>query len=138
VRPRPDTADRSSRSLLAAVLVAILVAGCAGATETPPPAAFTPPPAKSVTPGPSASEIPGSPVAGIVTSVDASGLTQVKGFTLRSVAGEDLTFAMGTLENGDEFPPGHLTEHMASADPILVYFRASDGKLVVYRLEDAP
>jgi hypothetical protein len=124
--------------MLLAVLVAILVVGCAAVGETPPPAAFTPPPAASVTPGPSASETPGSPVAGIVTSVDSSGLTQVKGFTLRSVAGEDLTFVMGTLENGDEFPPGHLAEHMASADPILVFFRPTDGKLVVYRLEDAP
>ncbi len=44
---------------------------------------------------------------------------------------------IGTLENGDEFPPGHLAEHLAAAAPILVYFRVQDGKLVVYRLEDA-
>ncbi len=35
------------------------------------------------------------------------------------------------------FAPGHLTEHMASAAPVLVFFKVVDGKLVVYRLEDA-
>ena len=62
----------------------------------------------------------------------------VKGFSLRTVDGDDLTFVLGTLENGADFPPGHLTEHMTSADPILVYFRVENGALVVYKLDDAP
>jgi hypothetical protein len=121
------------------IALALVVAACGGAAETPPAAAFTPPPRTSSSAEPSASEeVPGSPIAGIVTAVDSAGLSQVKGFTLRTVGGEDLKFVLGTLENGTEFPPGHLAEHMAAADPILVYFRPENGALVVYRLEDAP
>ena len=128
---------RSAAGLLA--VLALVVAACGGAAETPPGAAFTPPPRSSSSAGPTASEeVPESPVAGVVTAVDSAGLDQVKGFTLHTVAGEDLAFVLGTLENGDEFPPGHLAEHMAAADPILVFFRPDSGKLVVYRLEDAP
>ena len=81
--------------------------------------------------------VPDSPVAGIVLSVDSSGLNDVRGFTLRSNSGETLTFVIGQLENGDEFPPGHLAEHMAAASPILVFFREENGELVVFRIEDA-
>ena len=121
------------------IALAVVVVACAGAAETPPSAAFTPPPRTSSSAEPSASEeVPGSPIAGVVTAVDSAGLSEVKGFTLRTVGGEDLKFVLGTLENGTEFPPGHLAEHMAAADPILVYFRPENGALVVYRLEDAP
>jgi hypothetical protein len=120
------------------VVVALVVAACGGAAETPPGAAFTPPPRTTSSAEPSASDVPESPIAGTVTAVDSAGLSQVKGFTLHSVGGDDLTFVLGTLENGNEFPPGHLAEHMAAADPILVFFRPENGKLVVYRLEDAP
>ncbi len=131
---------------LAVVLVVLgsLAAACSGAAETPPNAAFTPPPrssdvpATAASPGPlDSADLPESPVAGVVTSIDATSLTNVKGFTLRTTTGDDLTFVIGTLENGDEFPPGHLAEHLAAAAPILVYFRVQDGKLVAYRLEDA-
>jgi hypothetical protein len=81
--------------------------------------------------------IPDSPVAGIVTAVDSSGLDQVRGFTLLTNEGETIQFTMGQLENGDEFPPGHLKEHQATAAPVLVFFRQQNGELVVYRIEDA-
>ena len=138
-RPGPVTG-------LAVVLLVLgsLAAACGTATDTPPGAAFTPPPrssdvpATAGSPGPvDSADLPESPVAGVVTSVDATSLTEVKGFTLRTTTGDDLTFVIGTLENGDEFPPGHLAEHLAAAAPILVYFRVQDGKLVAYRLEDA-
>jgi len=121
------------------LVLGVVAAACGEAAETPPSAAFTPPPRTSSTPGSSTlGDLPESPLAGIVTSVDSAGLSEVKGFTLRTVAGDDLTFVLGTLENGSEFPPGRLAEHMAAADPILVYFRPENGALVVYRLEDAP
>ena len=44
---------------------------------------------------------------------------------------------VGTLENGVEFPPGHLAEHLASSSPLRVFFRPEGDRLVVYRLEDA-
>jgi hypothetical protein len=127
--------------ILASVLViALLAVACSsGAAVTPPTGGFTPAPASSELPGASASAtIPNSPVAGVVTSVDAVALDQVHGFTLTSAGGQELTFVIGTLENGDEFPPGHLKEHMASVTPILVSFKRENGALVVYRLEDAP
>jgi hypothetical protein len=127
--------------IIAAVLaIALLAAACGqGVAATPPTGGLTPAPASSAAPGASASPtVPNSPVAGVVTSVDAVALDQVRGFKLTSAGGQDLAFVIGTLENGDEFPPGHLKEHMASATPILVYFRQEKGALVAYRLEDAP
>lgn len=130
----------SARSVAAALAVVLLAAACSqGTAATPPTGGLTPAPVVSSVPGASASAtIPNSPVAGVITSVDAVALDQVHGFTLTSAGGQDLTFVIGKLENGDEFPPGHLKEHMASATPILVYFRQENGALVVYRVEDAP
>ena len=51
--------------------------------------------------------------------------------------GRELEFAIGTLENGAEFPPGHLAEHQALASPIRVWYRTEDDALVAFRLEDA-
>ena len=113
------------------------VAACSGSDETPPPAAFTPAPTSTTGSGAASQDAPESPIAGIVTSVDATGLTQVKGFTLRTATGQDLTFVIGTLDDPVDFPAGHLTEHMAAAAPILVFFKVVDGQLVVYHLEDA-
>jgi hypothetical protein len=81
--------------------------------------------------------VPRSPVAGVVTSIDSKGLDKVSGFTLRTRSGIDLTFVIGQLDNGADFPPGHLAEHQASLVPILVWFKSEGGKLVVYHLEDA-
>jgi hypothetical protein len=136
----PVGAARRSAALglAGAVVLGLVLAACGAAGDTPPPAAFTPPPRSSAAPAGSAvEEVPDSPVVGTVTSIDSTGLTKVKGFSLRTVAGEDLTFVIGTLENGDEFPPGHLTDHMAATAPIYVYFRVENGTLVAYRLEDA-
>lgn len=119
------------------IALACLVAACSGAAPTPPLGHITPAPKES--PGASASvAVQKSPVAGIVTSIDSTGLTEVHGFTLNAANGEALTFVMGNLENAIDFAPGHLAEHQASADPVLVYFRVENGQLVVYRLEDAP
>lgn len=85
----------------------------------------------------SAASFPTSPVVGVVTHVDATGLASVKGFTLRTAGGTVLDFAIGTLENGAEFPPGHLVEHQATADPVRVSFRVEGSVLVAYRIEDA-
>ncbi len=68
-----------------------------------------------------------SPVIGVLLTIDAKGLTDVKGFTLRTGDGRELVFEIGTLENGAEFPPGHLAEHLAGSTPVRVFFRA-DGR----------
>jgi hypothetical protein len=75
---------------------------------------------------------------GLVIDVDATGLTEVRGFTLRTDDGRTTSYRIGELENGTEFPPGHLVEHLATAERVVVYFRDESGERVAYRLEDAP
>jgi hypothetical protein len=79
----------------------------------------------------------GEQAVGIVSSIESEGLTNVRGFTLLTPDGRELEFAIGTLQNGAEFPPGHLAEHQAVAAPIRVWYRTESGALVAFRLEDA-
>ena len=74
---------------------------------------------------------------GIVVKVDSVSLTDVRGFTIRTHDGRTLEFRVGQLENGAEFPPGHLGEHQATASPIRVTYRDEGGERVAVRLEDA-
>jgi hypothetical protein len=78
-----------------------------------------------------------SPVVGLLTDIDSEGLTRVTGFRLRTDDGTELQFRLGILDNGVEFPPGHLAEHMATTTKVRVFFRDEGGERVVYRLEDA-
>lgn len=121
-----------------AVALALVLAACAGAASTSSPVELTFAPASPAGSDASASqEIPGSPIVGVVTSIDSAGLDKVRGFTIQAVNGSTFTFVIGTLDNGADFPPGHLAEHMAAAAPVLVFFKVVDGKFVVYHLEDA-
>ena len=118
--------DRRTRSLFALALGAVLVltAGAAillGETRTPDPG--TPPGAQSM--------------VGVIVGVDAASLTDVRGFTLRTSDGASTVFDLGVLENGAEFPPGHLVEHQATAQPVRVWYRNDGARKVAVRLEDA-
>ncbi len=133
-----------SRFTVAACVAAgmMLLAACApapsatrGALET---ASIASPASATAEADASGSAAPTSPVDGVLIHIDAAGLSQVTGFTLRLATGREITFKIGTLENGDQFPPGHLAEHLATSTPIRVYFRPQGSDLVVYRLEDAP
>jgi len=75
---------------------------------------------------------------GIVIAVDQPSLTVVRSFTLRTAAGEELAFGVGTLDlaNGG-FNAGHLREHMATGTGIKVDFALVDRKRVADRLTDA-
>ncbi len=125
-----------------AIGIALAAAACSsGSSATPIASAGAPSqvPSAAASPsgsGPSASA-PASPVVGVVTKVDSAGLDKVSGFTLRTDAGQTLQLAIGTLENGSVFPPGHLAEHAATGVPVRAYFRVEGDRLVVYRLEDA-
>jgi hypothetical protein len=109
------------RGILAFAAAAALACGCQPLSSSPP--VQTPPVV--------------SPVDGVVVSVDAAGLADVRGFVLRVSGGFAFDFVLGPLENPTEFPPGHLTEHLATSQPVRVYFLAQGGERVVYRLEDA-
>jgi hypothetical protein len=118
--------DRRTRNLFALAL--ILVVAITGA------AAFVlggaAPAASSGPPGTTS-------VVGLVVGVDSGGLTDVRGFTLRSNEGQILEFGLADLQNGVEFPPGHLAEHQVTASPIRVWYQSGDPPQAI-RLEDAP
>ena len=75
---------------------------------------------------------------GVVVSVQAISLTDVQGFTIRTPDGRTVVFRVGDLQNGTQFPPGHLAEHRATAAPIVVTYRDDGGEHVAIRLDDAP
>ncbi len=117
--------DRRTRDLFLLVLAGIIaLAGAAamllGGTSVRDPAG--PPGAQSM--------------VGVIVGVDSEGLDRVRGFTLRTDAGESVAFVIGDLENGAEFPPGHLVEHQSTAQPIRVWYRTEDAAKVAVRLED--
>ena len=76
-------------------------------------------------------------IEGVVVAVDSAGLADVRGFTLRRPGGELLEFRLGELEKGDQFPPGHLAEHQATAQPVRVWYRMEGDERYAVRLEDA-
>ena len=85
---------------------------------------------------------PGAPanataVVGVIVGVKSEGLTNVTGFTLRTTDQGTLAFVVGDLENGAEFPPGHLVEHQSTAQPVRVWYRTEGDARVAIRLEDA-
>jgi hypothetical protein len=130
-------------ALLVALALSLVAAACDIAASGQPGASGLPSSSSGVAPSVSFEvpsfvvPVPRSPVAGVVTSINSQGLDKVKGFTLRTRSGVDLTFVIGQLDNGADFPPGHLAEHQASLEPILVWFKTEGDKLVVYHLEDA-
>ena len=75
--------------------------------------------------------------SGVIVGVDRPASTKVQGFTLRTTDQASLPFEIGDLENGAEFPPGHLVEHQSTAQPVRVWYRTEDGDQVAIRLEDA-
>jgi hypothetical protein len=81
---------------------------------------------------------PGATAAvGVVVAVKSAGLDRVSSFALRTTDQGTLEFTLGALENGAEFPPGHLVEHQATAQPVRVWYRTENGAKVAIRLEDA-
>ena len=122
--------DRRTRTLFALVFVAIVAVTGAAALLL----------------GESSVRDPGAPanattVVGVIVGVRSEGLDQVKGFMLRTIDQGTLAFELGDLENGSEFPPGHLVEHQATGQPVRVWYRIeagpSGGANVAIRLEDA-
>ena len=86
-------------------------------------------------PGPPEDALTGD---GVVVAVDARTLTDVRSFDLRTTGGTILTFDLAELRNGVAFPPGHLSEHMATATPVLVWYRVDGGVNKALWLEDQP
>jgi hypothetical protein len=120
-------------------------AGSAGPGSAPPGSATTGSAAPSGSGGaiasPSAATSPAgpptSPVDGVVINVKSAGLAKVESFTIRTAAGEVLTFQVGQLAPGS-FPAGHLTEHASTGAPVQVTFTVDGDLLIATNLADAP
>ena len=119
--------DRRTRNLFALVLV-LVIAVTGGAALL----------LSDVRPAPIDPSTPadGSFITGVVVNVDSRSLTDVRSFRLRQ-GSVTFHFIVGELENAAEFPPGHLLEHQATAQPVRAYYRLEGDERVVYRLEDA-
>ena len=86
---------------LATLLLLVMLAACSpGPSSKPEPVATAP---RDLT----------SPVEGVLIDIETEGFSNVDAFTIRTLDGSEITFTMGTLENGVEFPPNHLAEHLA-------------------------
>lgn len=76
---------------------------------------------------------------GVVIGVEARSLVEIDQFTLRTEDGTLMTLIVGQLElDSGAFPASHLQEHLATAMPIVVAYRAEPEGNVAYRLVDAP
>ena len=82
-------------------------------------------------------DLPASPVEGVVVRIDQESLGEINEVDILMANGKTITLAVGSLENAPEFSPSHLTQHMATAEPIRAFYRLVDGRSVIYRLEDA-
>ena len=120
--------DRTTRNVFLWVLAALVIGVGAIAVYSN----------TTASPTPTASLPPDTPQAvGIIVAIDAAGLTDVRSFTLRTADGQLLTYGLTQLQNGTEFPPGHLAEHQATAQPVRVFYRDDGDTLQALRLEDA-
>ena len=119
--------DRRTRNLFAFVLAAVIAAAAGAAI---------------LLGGTGAGTVDGSAngpsLIGVIVGVNSEGLDKVRGFTLRTSDGATVEFSLGSLENGAAFPPGHLVEHQATAQPVKVWYRLDGTIRLAIRLEDAP
>ena len=100
------------------MLLVLLATGCA----TPPA------PAASLT------------ARGVLLEVQSPGIQRVDGFTLRTDTGQEMTFVAAPDFNSGAthaMTPGHMRQHMALADPVLVTYREENGTLVALSATDA-
>lgn len=117
--------DRGTRRLFIGALIGlVVVVGLATVILSAPPTGGGGPPGTTA-------------VEGVIVGVDAEGLGDVRSFDLRTTDGTIRTFGLSALENGVEFPPGHLIEHSATAQPVRVWYRTEAGEDLAIRLDDA-
>jgi hypothetical protein len=117
--------DRGTRRLFVGALVAlVVVVGLATIVLSGPGRAGPPTDA--------------STIDGVIVRVtNEGGLGDVRSFDLRTTDGTVRTFGLSKLENGASFPPGHLLEHSATAQPVRVWYRTEDGTDEAVWLDDA-
>jgi hypothetical protein len=79
-------------------------------------------------------------VRGVLLDVVSPSIQQVDSFTLRAEDGRELAFVTAPNFNQGAthvMTPGHMRQHMALADPVIVTYREDNGKLVAVSATDA-
>jgi hypothetical protein len=78
---------------------------------------------------------PGGPerVQGVVVAVEARSIARADGLTLRAAGGQDYHFR---VDPSVDWTPGHLREHMALGEPIVVEFTRQAEGLLATRIDD--
>jgi len=78
-------------------------------------------------------------VRGVLLAVVSPGIQQVDSFTLRTDAGDEMKFVTAPDFNAGNthlMTPGHMRQHMALADPVVVTYREQNGTLVALSASD--
>jgi hypothetical protein len=76
---------------------------------------------------------------GVLIDVQSPSLQRVDSFVVRTDDGRELEFAAAADFNAGlqhAMSPGHMRQHMALADPVVVTFRQENGKLVALSATD--
>lgn len=111
-RPGPSGRFRALASVLVLLLPALLATGCSTGDRA---------------------------VSGLVIDIEPAGPARIAGFTLRTETGQTMAFTIGDLDiSSGGFDALHLTQHLATGQPIAVSYAVEDGVNVAHRLVDAP
>jgi hypothetical protein len=73
-------------------------------------------------------------VRGLILNVQARSIAQAEAITLRADDGREVVLR---VDPGVEMPPGHLREHMALGEPVLVTYQQTPDGLLATRIDDA-
>jgi hypothetical protein len=91
--------------------------------------------AASVACAPRRDQAPPDEIVGVVVDVEAEGLGHVTSFDVRSSAtAYEIFIDPGTTYG---FPPSHLSDHLASSEPVRVGLMERNGRLYATSIEDA-
>lgn len=77
---------------------------------------------------------------GVLLDVVSPGIQQVNSFTLRTDDGREMAFVTAPDFNqgaSHVMTPGHMRQHMALADPVIVTYRTENGMFVALSATDA-
>ena len=107
---------------MAYALVLLLLVGCSAAPAIGPPGTQT------------------QTARGVLLDVVSPSIRQLDRFTLRADDGQLMTFVADANFNAGAahmMTPGHMRQHMALADPVIVTYRLENGILVALSATDA-
>jgi len=72
-------------------------------------------------------------VQGVVVNVEATSIARATGLTVRGADGREYHFR---VDPSVDWTPGHLREHMALGQPVVVEYRREGDDLLAVRIDD--